>query len=42
MYFLKIDELRNPADMTAAHQTCYDVNADWHTFFPEEIAFPFF
>jgi hypothetical protein len=37
MYFAKIDLLRYP-DMTTALQTCY-VNADWHTFFLEAIAF---
>jgi hypothetical protein len=41
MYFVKIDQLRYP-DMTTALQTCYNINADWHTFFLEAIAFPFF
>jgi hypothetical protein len=41
MYFVKIDQLRYP-DMTTALQTCYDINADWHTFFLEAIAFPLF
>jgi hypothetical protein len=38
MYFVKIDQLQYP-DMTTALQTCY-INADWHTFFLEAIAFP--
>jgi hypothetical protein len=42
MYFVKIDQLQYP-DMTTALQTCrYDINADWHTFFLEAIAFPLF
>jgi hypothetical protein len=40
MYFIKIDQLRYP-DMTAL-QTCYNINADWHTIFLEAIAFPLF
>jgi hypothetical protein len=42
MYFVKIDQLKYP-DMTTALQTCYNINADWHTFFLEHveaIAFP--
>jgi hypothetical protein len=31
MYFVKIDQLRYP-DMSAAIQTCYEINADQHTF----------
>jgi hypothetical protein len=38
MYFVKIDQLRYP-DMTTALQTCYNINADWHTFFLEPIVF---
>jgi hypothetical protein len=41
MYFVKIEQLRY-TDMTTALQTCYDINADWHTFFLEAIAFPLF
>jgi hypothetical protein len=41
VYFVKIDQLRYP-DMTTALQTCYDINADWRTFFLEAIAFPLF
>jgi hypothetical protein len=26
-------------NMTTALQTCYNINADWHTFFLEAIAF---
>jgi hypothetical protein len=37
MYFVKIDQLQYP-DMTTALQTCYNINADWHTFFLEAIA----
>jgi hypothetical protein len=40
MYFVKIDQLRYP-DMTTALQICYNINADWHTFFLEAIAFSF-
>jgi hypothetical protein len=41
IYFVKIDQLRYP-DMTTALQTWYNINADWHTFFLEAIAFPLF
>jgi hypothetical protein len=41
MYFVKIDQLGYP-DMTTALQTCYNINADWRTFFLEAIAFPLF
>jgi hypothetical protein len=41
MYFVKIDQLLYP-DMTAALQTCYNINPDWHAFFLEAIAFPLF
>jgi hypothetical protein len=40
MYFVKIDQLRYP-DMTTALQTCYNINADWHTFFLEANCFSF-
>jgi hypothetical protein len=43
MYFVKIDQLRlRYPDMTTPLQTCYNINADWHTFFLEAIAFPLF
>jgi hypothetical protein len=41
MYFVKIDQLWYP-NMTTALQTCYNINADWHTFILEAIAFPLF
>jgi hypothetical protein len=42
MYFVKIDKLRYQ-DMPTALQTCYNINADWHTLiFLEAIAFPDF
>jgi hypothetical protein len=41
MYFVKIDQLQYP-DMTTALKKCYNINADWHTFFLEAIAFPLF
>jgi hypothetical protein len=34
MYFVKIDQLQHP-EMTTALQTCYNINADWHTYFLE-------
>jgi hypothetical protein len=40
MHFVKVDQLRYP-DMTTALQTCYNINAGWHTFFLEAIAFLF-
>jgi hypothetical protein len=40
MYFVKIDQLRYP-DTTTALQA-YNINAEWHAFFLEAIAFPLF